>query len=202
MNTFWIVVLCILGYFILGLISGYIGVRWFGADKAGISIAEFLFFWPGLMVLIIVIEIPEAIVKGVYSLAKKPRNNGVKITGYDQNSIYKIILKNSEAYIDKKETEKLEKRGYSEKVPKFLLDLLTGKIYCLSESKEKELADFGAKTMTPSDKYEPNPFDTFQFIVKSKKVVVVVNEILALDYNDLPEIWWIKFVLLNESRKS
>jgi hypothetical protein len=72
----------------------------------------------------------------------------------------------------------------------------------LSESKEKELADFGAKTMTPSDKYEPNPFDTFQFIVKSKKVVVVVNEFLALDYNDFPEIWWIKFVLLNESKSS
>ena len=203
MNTFWIVVLCILGYFILGLISGYIGIRWFDADKAGISITGFLFFWPILMAWMIVVEIPGAIIKGVDSLAKKPRNNEaeIKITGYDQDSISKIILKNSEAYIDKKEMEKLEKLGYSEKASKYLLDLFTGKIYCLSESKERELADFGAKIIMPSDKYEPSPFDTFQFIVKSKKVVVVVNEFLALNYNDFPEIWWIKFVLLNESRE-
>lgn len=199
MNTFWIVVLCILGYFVLGLISGYIGIRWFCAD---IHITAFLFFWPILVAWVIVVEIPGTIIKGVDSLARKPRYNEVKITGYDQNSIYKIILKNSEAYIDKKEVEKLEKRGYSEKTPEFLLDFLTGKSYYLSESKEKELADFGAKTMTPSDKYEPNPFDTFKFIVESKKVVVVVNEILTLNYNDFPEIWWIKFVLLNESKKS
>lgn len=203
MSTFWIVVLCILGYFILGLISGYIGIRWFDADKAGISITGFLFFWPILTAWMIVVEIPGAIIRGVDSLAKKPRNNEaeIKITGYDQDSISKIILKNSEAYIDKKEMEKLEKLGYSEKASKYLLDLFTGKIYCLSESKERELADFGAKIIMPSDKYEPNPFDTFQFIVKSKRVVVVVNEFLALNYNDFPEIWWIKFVLLNESRE-
>lgn len=202
MSTFWIVVLCILGYFVLGLISGYIGIRWFDADKAGISITGFLFFWPILMAWMIVVEIPGNIIKGVDSLAKKPRNNEteIEITGYDQDSISKIILKNSEAYIDNKEMEKLEKHGYSEKASKYLLDLFTGKIYCLPESKERELADFGTKTMTPSDKYEPNPFDTFQFIVKSKKVVVVVNEFLTLNYNDFPRIWWIKFVLLNESR--